>query len=70
MENNTEKTTLYDKLVKLLNVKTIITLVGLGLWIYVTTTGIVEGEFFKTIFTMIISFYFGTQFSKDTKETK
>lgn len=49
---------------RLTKVKTIITMVALGLWIYVTLHGLVDGEFFKTVFTMIISVYFGTQITK------
>lgn len=57
-----------DALIKLIKVKTIATLVALCLWVYVTVTGIVEGDFFKTIFTMIISFYFGSQYEKNVKD--
>jgi len=57
-----------EKITKLISVKTIVTFVALGLWIYVTTTGLVDGEFFKTIFTMIISFYFGSNIQKKIDE--
>lgn len=55
-----------EQLVKLITVKTIITVVCLGLFVYAIVNGIVDGDFFKTVFTMVISFYFGTQVQKNT----
>ena len=52
----------------LLKIKSIITLVLLGLLVYCVVTGIVEGEYVKTIFTTVIGFYFGTQFQKGVNE--
>ena len=54
-----------EQLLKLITVKTIITLVCLAIFVYVVINGIVDGEYFKTIFTMVISFYFGTQVQKN-----
>lgn len=55
-----------EQLIKLITVKTIITVVCLGLFVYAIVNGIVDGDFFKTVFTMVISFYFGTQVQKNT----
>lgn len=57
-----------DKFLKLISVKTIITLVATGLFVYTTVKGITDGEFFKTIYTMIISFYFGMKLGEESKK--
>ncbi len=48
----------------LLKVKSIITLVLLGLVVYSVVNGIIQGQFVETIFTTVIGFYFGTQYQK------
>ena len=47
--------------VKLIKVKTMVTLVMTGVFAYLCCTGKVGVSDFMTIFTVIISFYFGTQ---------
>ena len=54
------------QITKLITVKTIITIVCLALFVYVIVKGIVDGDYFKTVFTMVISFYFGTQVQKNS----
>lgn len=54
----------------LLKVKSIITLVLLGLVVYCVVNGIVEGKFVETIFTTVIGFYFGTQFQKGVERNE
>jgi len=55
-----------------IDVKTVITLVALVLWIATTVYGFVSGDFstvfdfFKEVFMMIISFYLGTK-AKENK---
>lgn len=53
-----------DRLAKLINVKSIVTMVLTGLFVYLAVTGEVSGEQFIVIFTTIIAFYFGTQHEK------
>lgn len=55
---------LKEKLVKLLCVKSIITLALGGVFCYLSAIGLISPEQFLTIFTVIISFYFGTQAQK------
>ena len=52
------------KLAKLLDVKSIVTLVLTGVFAYLSIVGVVGPEQFLSIFTVIISFYFGTQVGK------
>ena len=57
-----------DKLAKLIDVKSIVTLVLTGVFSYLSIIGLISGEQFLTIFTVIISFYFGTQVGKKEAE--
>ena len=57
-----------QKLAKLLSVKTIVTLVLCAVFAYLSIVGQVQAEQFLTIFTVIISFYFGTQSAKKESE--
>lgn len=50
-----------ERLARLLCVKSIVTLVLTASFCYLTVRGMVSGREFITIFTMVISFYFGTQ---------
>ena len=54
-----------EKLTKLLDVKSLITILLSGVFAYLSISGVISGEEFLTIFTVIISFYFGTQTNKD-----
>ena len=54
-----------DKIAKLINVKSIITLILTIVFSYLAITKAISGTEFLTIFTVIISFYFGTQTMKD-----
>jgi hypothetical protein len=60
--------TLKEKLAKLIDVKSIMTLLLTIVFAYLSIVQIISGEQFITIFTVIISFYFGTQSAKSTKE--
>lgn len=53
-----------EKLAKLIDVKSIITILLVGTFIYRNITGDISGEQFMTIFTTVIAFYFGTQYGK------
>ena len=56
------------KLAKLIDVKSIVTLVLTGVFSYLSITGVIGAEQFLSIFTVIISFYFGTQYGKKLNE--
>lgn len=53
-----------EKLTKLIDVKSIITLVLTAVFSYLVVAKMITGQEFLTIFTVIISFYFGTQVQK------
>ena len=57
-----------NKLAKLIDVKSIVTLVLTGVFAYLAIIAKVSADNFMTIFTVIIAFYFGTQYAK--KETE
>lgn len=58
-----------EKVVKLLDVKSLVTLALTAVFAIQTVRGDVSSEQFQTIFTTVIAFYFGVQFSKN-KENK
>ena len=53
-----------EKLAKLIDVKSIMTLGFVGL----TCTGEISGQEYLTIFTMIVGFYFGVQTEKSRQK--
>ena len=53
-----------EKLAKLVNVKSIVTLIICGVFAYLSIIGQIMPDQFLTIFTVIISFYFGSQYGK------
>lgn len=55
---------LKEKLAKLIDVKSIMTLALTAGFVALTCLGEISGEQFLTIFTMIVGFYFGTQSEK------
>lgn len=57
-----------EKLAKLINVKSIVTIVVTGIFSYLACIGKINAEQFMSIFTVIIAFYFGTQYSKNKTE--
>lgn len=57
-----------EKLCKLIDVKSIITFALTGAFVYLAICGEIKPELFMTIYTMCISFYFGTQYQKHLKE--
>lgn len=56
------------KIAKLIDVKSIVTLVLTVVFSYLSIIGVIKAEQFMTVFTVVISFYFGTQVGK--KEAK
>ena len=59
-----------QRLAKLINVKSIITIILCAVFAYLSIIGAIAAEQFLTIFTMIISFYFGTQTQKNADVDK
>ena len=59
-----------NKLVKLIDVKSIVTLVLTAVFAALSLTGKLSAEQFQTVFTTVIAFYFGTQYQKNSKEEK
>lgn len=55
-----------NALQNLLKIKSIITIICLGLFGYCVITGTVSGEQLLVVFSTIIGFYFGTQQGKNT----
>lgn len=53
-----------EKLYKLIDVKSLVTLSLTGAFIYMNVTGVDVPETFKTVYIMICGFYFGTQVMK------
>ena len=54
----------FQKLAKLLDVKSLVTLALTGLFIWLCTEGRISGGQFLTVFTVVISFYFGVQMER------
>lgn len=57
-------TTLKEAAINLLKVKSIVTVILTLVFAYLSIVGRISGEQFLAIFTMIIGFYFGTQYQK------
>lgn len=53
-----------QRLIKLINVKSIVTIVLTVIFGYMSVTGKINGQQFLTVFTTVIAFYFGTQHEK------
>lgn len=53
-----------DKIAKLIDVKSIVTLILAGVFSFLAVTGRISGQEFLTVFTVVVSFYFGTQAKK------
>ncbi|WP_313133725.1 hypothetical protein [Anaerocolumna sp.] len=57
-----------EKVEKLINVKSIVTIILTGIFAFLSVRGDVTSEQFLMIFTTIIAFYFGTQSEKKKNE--
>ena len=53
-----------ERIMKLIDIKSIITLALTAVFCFLSITGTIAASHFLTIFTVIISFYFGTQVEK------
>ena len=56
-----------ERIAKLIDVKSIVTIIMTFIFAYLSITNTVNAEQFLTIFTVIISFYFGTQYQKNAQ---
>lgn len=54
-----------SKLAKLIDVKSLVTLILTSGFMFLSITGGVTGQEFLTIFTIVIGFYFDTQYEKN-----
>ena len=64
---------LLERIARLIDVKSLVTLALTAVFAVLALKSIISGEQFLTIFTVIISFYFGTQINKkgsDNDESK
>jgi hypothetical protein len=55
-----------ERLAKLINVKSFVTVLLTIVFCYMAIVGEISAELFMTVFTVVISFYFGTQAEKKT----
>ena len=58
-----------DRLTKLLSVKSIVTIALTGVFCYLSVIQVIPDETFMTVFSVIIAFYFGTQYEKNEQKT-
>ena len=59
-----------ERLVKLLTVKSIVTIALTIVFCVLSVNGVLAGRDFLTIFTTVIAFYFGTQAEKNHTESE
>lgn len=55
---------LLERIIELLKIKSIVTFMLTFVFCKLSLSGVVEAEAYMTIFSVIISFYFGTQYAK------
>jgi hypothetical protein len=59
-----------EKLAKLIDVKSIITLLLCAVFCFLSIMRYIQTDQFMTVFSVIIAFYFGTQTEKKNKQTE
>lgn len=59
---------LVDRITKLIDVKSLMTLTLTVAFVALVVKGLIDGDKFMAIYTMIVGFYFGTQSQKKTTE--
>lgn len=57
-----------EALVKLLKVKSLVTIALTATFCALAVTGVITGEQVNNVFMMIVSFFFGTQLEKNNKQ--
>lgn len=63
------KEKIVERALKLLCVKSIVTIVLTAVFAVLSMRGVISGDQFLTVFTVIIAFYFGTQSQKTATTT-
>ena len=58
-----------EKIIKLLDVKSMVTLTMTVVFAILSLRGKITSEQFLTVFTVVISFYFGTQYRKNSERS-
>lgn len=58
-----------ERVTRLLSVKSIVTIILTLVFAYMSIVGVVDAGQFITIFTVVISFYFGTQAARPSGST-
>ena len=59
-----------ERLAKLVDVKSIMTLLLTVVFCILAMKEIITGTEYQTIFTVVVGFYFGTQYQKNTQKTE
>ena len=59
--------TIKEKLAKLINIKSVVTLITTFVFCYLSVLGKVTADQFMLVFTTIIAFYYGTQVEKKSE---
>ncbi len=59
-----------NQISKLIDVKSLVTLILTVVFAALSLSGKLTAEQFQTVFTTVIAFYFGTQHAKNSKEDK
>ena len=53
-----------ESIINLLKVKSLVTVILTLVFSYLSIAGVIDGDKFMTIFSVVIAFYFGTQYEK------
>ena len=59
-----------ERLAKLVDVKSIMTLLLTAVFCVLSLKGTITGSEFQTIFTVVVGFYFGTQYQKHSNKSE
>ena len=57
-----------ERIAKLIDVKSLVTIILTAVFGYLSVSGNIAPEQFLTIYTVVVGFYFGTQYQKNKKE--
>lgn len=69
MSKTNNKESIKDRVAKLIDVKSLVTLILTAVFSYLAIVKVVSGEQLIVIYTVIIGFYFGTQSNKKESDT-
>lgn len=59
---------LKERIAKLIDVKSLVTIILTAVFGYLSVSGNIAPEQFLTIYTVVVGFYFGTQYQKNKEE--